>query len=127
MVLIATGWDVPGTTATFVPFRKKAKTSLKVPLENSLYSSEPKTYWKEIVEDVVVKSNLRIAASAVELPLASACSAGSRDVPFNRLVASERFGPGRELAAPVLRGRPLSKPTLVAPPVNVPAAAGAPM
>ncbi len=116
--LMLTGVFVPGSRATFLLLRKKAKTSLKL-LTNSLYSSDPNTKLNFRTVPLGTKSNSRTVASLVFAGAIIASRSVSPGVPKPLLVPVDLFGPTTESARPVLRIMPASKPMLGMPPVNL--------
>src|SRR5438045_3236358 len=126
-VLIDTGTGgCTGSSALFAPLTKKPKTSLKAVLANSLYSSEANTYSKVTWLAVGTKLNSSTALSYSVLPLGmrDSRSASGVGVLENPSPVLSMFGTLVTLATdPELSMMPLSKPTALVPPLNVPKAA----
>ena len=129
-VLMETSSLLPGTNAMFSPLRNQAKTSLKGPPTNSLYSSDPQTYSNWMGHGFLVHSkvNSRTQASAVS-PSTIASRSASPSAPF-WLDARSVLCKCREAGSPVLITTPVSGKsvgTAELPPVKRPAQAGFPV
>src|SRR5882724_3927429 len=125
-LVIVTGKDVPGTRAKLAPLTKKPNTSLNGLPTNSLYSSEPNTYWNWTVSESGMKSKFNTAASSVSIP-ASRVRSGSPANPLSVVADEELFGPMTLAALPLVRRIPVLNPIMPSPPQKTPDALVAPV